>query len=111
MKQVKGILRTNKFDLEKYIQKEIPLYHPVMICLVEYAAWMLNVRVVGTDSTVPFERVRRRPFHKQFLPFGELVNVLLPLDGPARARRRALDARAVEGIMLGYGNVSNFFVV
>ena len=37
VKQVIGILRTNKLDLEKRIGKEIPLGHPVVTWLVEYA--------------------------------------------------------------------------
>ena len=55
-----------------------------MTWLAEYAAWIINIRVVGA------ERVRRRPFHKRLLPFGKLVHVHLPLDGPAQARRGAL---------------------
>ena len=70
MKQITGILRTNKLDLEKYIQKEILQDHPVTTWLVEYAAWMINVRVVGANGIVAFERVRQRPFHKRFLSFG-----------------------------------------
>ena len=85
LKQVMGILCTNKVDLEKHLQKEVPLDHPVMTWPVEYAAWMVNVRVVGANGMVAFERVRRRPFHKLFLPFGELVNVHLLIDVPERA--------------------------
>ena len=38
VKQVTGILRTNELDLERRIEREIPLDHPVMTWLVEYAA-------------------------------------------------------------------------
>ena len=61
---------------------------------------MINVRVVGADGAVAFERVRRKPFLKRLLPFGELVHVHLPLDGPAQTRRGALESRAVDGVML-----------
>ena len=44
VKQVTGILRTNDLNLGTYIQKEIPLDHPVTIWLVEYSAWMINGR-------------------------------------------------------------------
>ena len=107
MKQVTGIPRTNKLILEKPIGKEILFGHAVMTWLVEYVAWIINIPVVGTDFAVAFERVRRRRFHKRLLPFGELVHGHLPLDGPAEARCGALEARAVEGIMLGYGDVSH----
>ena len=63
-----------------------------MTWLAEYAAWMIHIMVVGADGAVDFERFRRRPFHKRLLPFGELVQVHLPLDGPAQARRGALEA-------------------
>ena len=63
------------------------------------------------DGMVTFEKVRQRPFHKRLLPFAELVNVHLQLDGPAPARRGALEARAVKGIMLGYGDVSHSYLV
>ena len=111
VKQIMGIIRTNKLDLEQRIQREIPVEHPVMTWLVEYAAWIVNIRAVGTDGAVAFERVRGRPFHKRLLPFGELVHVHLPLDGPAQNRQGALDSRAVDGIMLGYGDVSHSYLV
>ena len=111
VKQVTGILRTNKLDLEKRIGKDIPLGHPVVTWLVEYAAWMINVRVVGSDGLVAYQRVRKRPFHKRILPMGEVVHVHLPPDGPDRAERGALDSRAVEGVMLGYGAMSHSYWV
>ena len=111
VKQLTGILRTNKLDLERRINKEVPLSHPLMTWLVEYSAWMITIRVVGKDGLVAFQRVRKRPFHKRLLPYGELVNVHLPSDGPDRAQRGALDARAVEGIMLGYSTVSHAYKV
>ena len=111
VKQVTGILRTNKLDLELRIQREIPLEHPVMTWLVECAAWIINIRTVGADGAVAFERVRRRPFHKWLLPFRERMHVHLPLDGPEQIKRGALDERAVEGVMLGYGDVSHSYLV
>ena len=89
VKQLSGIIRTNKLDLERSLGKEIPLGHPVMTWLVEYAAWMLTVRPVGPDGLVAYERVRGKAFHKRFVRFGELVNVHLPVDGPDRANRGA----------------------
>ena len=111
MKQITGILRTNKLDLEKRTERSIPLDHPVMTWLAEYSAWMITVRVVGTDGAVAYERVRRKPFLKRLLPFGELVHVHLPLDGPAQTKRGALDSRAVDGVMLGYGDTSHSYLV
>ena len=94
VKQLTGIIRTNKLDLERSLGKEIPQGHPVMTWLVEYAAWMITVRTVGPYGLVACQRVRRRGFHKSFVRFAEVVNVHLPVDGPDRAKRGALDMRA-----------------
>ena len=39
------------------------------------------------------------------------MNVHLPIDSPERVRQGALDARAVEGVMLGYGDLSHSYLV
>ena len=111
VKQVIRILRTNKLDLEKHIERDILFDYPIMAWLAECAAWMNNIRVVGADGAVAFEIMHRRPFHKRLLPFGELVHVHLPLDGTAQARRGAMGARAVDGVMLGYSDVSHSYFV
>ena len=54
----------------------------------------------------PLKETDKNIFHKRVVPLGELVHVHLPLDGSAQARRGALEARAVEGVMFGYGDVS-----
>ena len=82
-----------------------------MMWLAEYAARIINIRMVGAHGVVAFERIRRWPFRKRLLPFEERVHVHLPLDGPDQAQRGALDARAVEGVMLGYGDVSQSYLV
>ena len=73
MKQVTGVLRTVKLDLEKRVGMTIPQTHPLMSWMVAYAAWMLTVRVVGSDGKTAFERTRHKPFVKRFVPFGEVV--------------------------------------
>ena len=111
MKTITGLLRTNKIDLEKRIGKAIPQAHPLFSWLVEYCAWIHNVRTRGTDGLTAYQRVRLRDFKKRLVPFGELVLVHLPIKGPDRRERGALDPRAVEGIFLGYGKESHSYVV
>ena len=82
-----------------------------MMWLAEYAARIINIRMVGAHGVVAFERIRRWPFRKRLLPFEERVHVHLPLDGPDQAQRGALDARAVEGVMLGFGDFSHSYLV
>ena len=111
VKQVTGVLRTNKLDLERRIEMVIPQSHPVISWLVGYAAWMITVRVVGHDGHTAYERIRHKRFAKRLVPFGETVQVYLPAKGPERLERGALDARTKIGVVLGYGTQSHSYVV
>ena len=111
VKNLTGILRTNKLDLERRIGKAVPQVHPLMSWLVEYCAWMANVRVVGSDGLTAYQRVRGRAYAKRLVPFGELALVHLPPKGPERREGGALDARAKQGVVLGYGAMSHSYCV
>ncbi len=111
VKNVTGMLRTNKLDLEKRLDKEIPLQSPVLPWLVEYAAFIINVRVKGEDGLTAHQRVRKCAFAKRMVPFGELVLVHLPIKGPERRDGGALDSRSKWGIVLGYGRLRHSYVV
>ena len=111
VKTVTGLLRTNKIDLEKRIGKAVPQSHPLFSWLVEYCAWICNIRTKGDDGLTAYQRVRHRDFNKRLLPFGELVLVHLPIKGPKRREGGALDPRAVEGLLIGYGKDSYSYVV
>ena len=111
VKSVSGILRTNKLDFEKRLGKSIPQEHPVFSWLVEYCAWMLNVRNRGEDGQTAYKRVRGREYTKRLLPFGELVLAHLPIKGPDRLEGGALEARTKEGIFLGYGTKAHSYMV
>ena len=50
VKSVTGVLRTNKLDMEQRIGMRIPQSHPLFSWLVEYSAWMLNIRNLGDDG-------------------------------------------------------------
>jgi hypothetical protein len=91
VKQLTGILRTNKLDLERRIGMRIPQSHPMMSWLVSYAAWMLTVRVVGEDGLTAYQRVRHKSFAKRLVPIGESVQVYLQPKGPERREGGALD--------------------
>ena len=90
VKSITGIIRTNKLDIEERIGKKIPQSHPLFSWLVEYSAWMLNIRNVGEDGMTAFHRVRGRAYAKRLLPFGELVLAHLPPKGPERTAGGAL---------------------
>ncbi len=111
VKHVTAMLRTNKLDLEKRLDKEIPLQSPVVPWLVEYAAFIINVRVKGEDGLTAHQRVRKCAFAKRMVPFGELVLAHLPIKGPERRDGGALGSRAQWGIVLGYGRLRHSYVV
>ena len=71
--------------------------------MVEYCAWIHNVRTRGPDGLTAYQRVRGKDFKKRLVPFGELLPVHMPIKGPERREGGALDARAVEGLFFGYG--------
>ncbi len=111
VKQVTAMLRTNKLDLEKRLDKEIPLNSPMLPWLVEYAAFIINARVKGEDGLTAQQRVRKCAFAKRMVPFGELVLVHMPIKSPERRDGGALDSRSKWGIVLGYGRTRHSYVV
>ena len=72
---------------------------------------MANVRSVRPDGLTPYQRVRGKAYAKRLVPFGELVLVHLPPKGPERRAGGALDPRAKEGLVLGYGAMSHSYCV
>ena len=100
MKQVICVLRTIKLGLEKRVGMIIPQTHPLLGWMVAYAAWMLTVRVVGSDVKIAFERTRHRPFVKR-----------LVLKIQDRLAGGALDSRTKLGVVLGYRTHSNSYQV
>ena len=90
---VKGHLRTMKSCLESKIRKKIPEQHPLMSWLVEHTAWLLTVRLRGSDGKTAYERIRGRPFNKRLTDFGEEVLYKLPSKGPGADARGTLEPR------------------
>ncbi len=111
VKQLTGILRTNKLDLETRINKKVPLESPVIPWLVEYAAFIVNIRVRGDDGKTAHQRVRKCDFAKRLVPFCELVLVHIPIKSPERRAAGALDARSKYGVVLGYGRQRHSYIV
>ena len=69
------------------------------------------MRTKGDDGITAYQRVRLKDFKKRLVPFGELVLVHLPIEGPERREGGALDPRVVEGLLIGYGKDSHSYVV
>jgi hypothetical protein len=111
VKQFQGIVRTNKRDLEKRMNAKLPVEHPLFSWLVEYCAFIINVRVVGKDGVTAFARIRRKNFAKRLIPFGEFVHIHVPRMSPERLQQGALEPRMVECIVLGYGRQFHSYLV
>ena len=93
VKTITGLLRTNKIDFEKRIGKAVPQAHPLFSWLVEYCAWIHHIRTRGTDGLTAYQRVRLRDFKERLVPFGELVLVHMPIQGPERRKSRSLGSK------------------
>ena len=111
VKQFQGVLRTNKRDLEKRMGAKVPVEHPLFGWLVEYCAFIINIRIMGKDGITAFARVRRKSFAKRLIPFGELVLVHMPRMSPERQKQGVLEPRAIKGVILGYGRQSHSYAV
>ena len=94
VKKLTGLVRTNTLSLERRLKKRLPQGHPVMTWLVEYCAWVHNIRAVGEDGKTAFQRVRGRAFARRLLCFGETVHVHYPLTSPEQQRKGALAPRS-----------------
>ena len=93
---VKGMLRTHLSALERKVQGEIPIHHPVMAWLVSHVAECLSKYQVGHDGKTPFQRHFGKPVKDEGLEFGELVFYRL-----RKGEVKDLDAKWMPGLWLG----------
>jgi hypothetical protein len=62
-------LRVYKLDLEKRIGEQLDVNSNIFSWLVEYAADMINKRMVGTDGKTAYERLKGKKHHGEFVRF------------------------------------------
>ena len=79
---IPDIFRTLELCLEGHLQKYIPVAHPIVPWLLEHSAFLLNVKVRGSDGLTAWARVKGRPFGLQSIGFGESVFFKRPVKGP-----------------------------
>ena len=111
IRRFSGLLRTIKLCLGKRLQQRIPTDHKVMSWLVEHVAWILTVRVCGTDGITAYHRIKTKEYVKRSVGFGETIQFKLPSKGPTRKEDGSLDARWLHGIVLGYSRSSHEYWV
>ena len=106
IRRFSGLLRTIKLCLEKRLQQRVPTDHKLMSWLVEHVAWILTVRVAGTDGITAYHRIKGKEYVKRSVGFGETIQFKLPSKGPTRKEDGSLDARWLHGVVLGYSRSS-----
>ncbi len=111
IRRFSGLLRTLKLCLERRLGHRVPTDHRIMSWLVEHTAWILTVRVRGTDGMTAYHRIRGREYAKRQLGFAETVMFKLPSKGPTRKEDGSLDARWLHGVVLGYSRTSHEYWV
>ena len=101
VKTVMGQLRTMKTALESRIGAKLPLTHPVMDWMTEYAGQLLARFGTGHDGRTPYERLRGKPFNLPLPEFAETVWKPAQKKNVRREERGKLNPRWSKAIYLG----------
>jgi len=111
VRDVRGMLRTLRLDLESRIERQVPVVHPLMHWLVELSATIITAMKVMDDGLTPWARTRGRPFPMRGFCFGEKVMYKLPSKGPKANPDGSAGSRWREALFMGYSRSSNTYVV
>lgn len=109
---VRGLFRTLKLCLEDRIGAYIPPSHPVVAWLLEYIAFILNIKPKGHGGLTPWRRARGKDFHQKILGFCEVVLHKLPSKGPHSDPDGDMGTRwHPGGLFLGYCRMRNVYII
>ena len=99
VKEVSGLLRTIKLDVEKASHVSLQPGHAVMTWMVEHVATILSRHKIGIDGETAFERIHRRRANRPLCNFGEkiLVRETVRKDRPLHK----LEPRFDYGVYMG----------
>ncbi len=106
IRRLAGLLRTHKLCLEDRIGRSIPAHHPLISWMVEFSAWMMNVRVKGEDGITAHHRVRGREYGKRQGSFGEYLMYKVPDQAELKNKEGTLARRWQYALLLGYSTTS-----
>ena len=106
-KQVQGLFRTMRSDMETNYNKVLPANHHVMPFIVRHAGGTINRERIGEDGMTAHKRLRGKEFKKEILKIGECVWFLRP---KSKGKMKA-DYRWLNGIWLGVREESGEYVV
>ena len=78
IREVKGMIRTFRSDLEEKIGQELRLDSPIVPWIVRHAAYVITRCRVGDDGKTAMQRIKGRKVNVSWVPFGEVVLFKLP---------------------------------
>ena len=70
VQEVAAQIRLLKLILESKLQYKIPIGHPIIAWIIEFAPHSLNFFSVGRDGKTPYERLKGRRFRVPMAEFG-----------------------------------------
>ena len=73
VQEIEGRVWTLKLHIEHRIGRRIPLHHPVLEWMIEWAAEVHNRFATGKDRKTPRERLRGKHKMRPMAEFGESV--------------------------------------
>ena len=111
IREVRGLFRTLKLDLERRIGYELLPCHPLLDWLVEHSAMLITAMHVGTDGKTAWSRLRGRGFGQRLVGFGESVLYKQPPKGPQHDVHGNMGARMFIGTFVGFHKTSNAYRV
>ena len=82
VKNFRGHFRTLWSCIQRRLEVEIPINHPVAAWLSEHVCILMNTMVRGGDGLTAWERARGRPFRQRLIGFFESCMYKLPVKGP-----------------------------
>jgi phage FluMu protein Com len=82
-----------------------------MTWVIEYAAWVLTVRLRGQDGKTAYERIRGKLWSRIMACFGEVVLFNIPLKWPQHSEDGKLWPIWARGVFLGYDRGSNEYML
>ena len=78
IREVKGLIRTFRCDIEGKTGKTVKLSDPIVPWIVRHAAYVITRCRVGSDGKTALQRIKGRKVNVPWVPFGETVLFKLP---------------------------------
>ena len=102
VKEVKGIIRATKSNLEKKLGKTLDRKDPMLAWMPTYAADMISRHRVGKDGCTAEKRRTGKNWGRPGFQYGELIHVKEAMTKSAKQARGSYDMAMREGRYLGH---------